>query len=100
MNKSHIRIHRKLLIGIGAIIFIAGCSNDNSDSVRPFAAKATLTLSKYYNDQGAMTLPVWEQSSQAGMLTAGAGKSEAFHATPILAGSQKSLFLFTLDVPH
>ena len=100
MNKSHIRIHRKLLIGIGAFLFIAGCSNDTSDSVRPFAAKATLTLSKYYNDQGAMTMPVWEQSSQAGMLTAGAGKSEAFYATPILAGSQKSLFLFTLDVPH
>lgn len=98
MNTVQKQILRNLLFGIGTLLFAVSCSNDSTDSVRPFASKVSLTLSRYYNTQGATTLPVWESSSQAGMFVS--GSPAASYASPILPGSQTSLFLFSFDMPR
>ncbi len=98
MNTVQNQIIRNLLVGIGALLLAIGCSNDSTDSVRPFASKVSLTLSRYYNAQGTTTLPVWESSSQAGVYVP--GSSVASYASPILPGSQTSLFLFSFEGPR
>lgn len=47
------KIRPMLWLGLCAASLGAGCSNDDSGETSELAAKVTLTLSKYYNDQGA-----------------------------------------------
>ena len=77
----------------------AGCSNDDSGETSELAAKVTLTLSKYYNDQGATSLVTWKSSDRGAVFAVRHGAAEPAYAAPILPGSQKSLFLFTVDAP-
>ena len=86
MNKIKNRLFRVLLLCAGTGLLVAGCSNDD-DAPREIASKTTLTLTKYYNDKGAM-------------FVADRNAPEAVYAAPIQSGSQKSLFLFTLDAPQ
>ena len=58
MNSLKLRLFRVLLLCAGTGLLVAGCSNDD-DSPRELSSKTTLTLSKYYNDKGATTLPTW-----------------------------------------
>ena len=99
MNKIKNRLFRVLLLCAGTGLLVAGCSNDD-DAPREIASKTTLTLTKYYNDKGATTLPTWSKSDKAGMFVADRNAPEAVYAAPIQSGSQKSLFLFTLDAPQ
>ena len=99
MNKIKNRLFRVLLLCAGTGLLVAGCSNDD-DAPREIASKTTLTLTKYYNDKGATTQPTWSKSDKAGMFVADRNAPEAVYAAPIQSGSQKSLFLFTLDAPQ
>lgn len=100
MKCNLLNIFGKLLwLGIGVSSIGAGCSNDDPDNATAVASKVTLTLSKYYNDQGATTLPVWATDDKGCVFVAGSGVSSVYNAAPIMTGSQKSLFLFTLDAP-
>ena len=45
------KIRPMLWLGLCAASLGAGCSNDDSGETSELAAKVTLTLSKYYNDQ-------------------------------------------------
>lgn len=69
MNKIKNRLFRVLLLCAGTGLLVAGCSNDD-DAPREIASKTTLTLTKYYNDKGATTLPTWSKSDKAGMFVA------------------------------
>ena len=100
MNNIKYHLFRVLLLCAGTGFLAAGCENDDDDSPRELAAKTTLTLSKYYNDKGATTLPTWNRSDKAGLFVADRSAPEAVYAAPIQSGSQKSLFLFTLDAPQ
>ena len=99
MNNIKFHLFRTLLLCAGTGFLAAGCSDDDN-SPRELAAKTTLTLSKYYNDKGATTLLTWSKGDRAGMFVADRNAPEAVYATPIQSGSQKSLFLFTLDAPQ
>jgi len=81
-------------------LLAAGCSNDNDDSPRELASKTSLTLTKYYNNQGTTTLPAWDRNDKAGLFVTDQSAPKAVYAAPIQPGSQKSLFLFTLDAPQ
>ena len=98
MNSLKLRLFRVLLLCAGTGLLVAGCSNDD-DSPRELSSKTTLTLSKYYNDKGATTLPTWGRNDKAGLFAADQSVPEAVYAAPIQPGSQKSLFLFTLSTP-
>ena len=100
MNNIKFHLFRVLLLCAGTGFLAAGCENDDDDSPRELAAKTTLTLSKYYNDKGTTTLPTWNRSDKAGLFVADRSAPEAVYAAPIQSGSQKSLFLFTLDAPQ
>ncbi len=91
---------RALLLCAATGFLAMGCSNDDDDSPRDLAAKTTLTLSKYYNDKGATTLPTWSRNDKAGLFVADQNAPEAVYAAPIQLGSQKSMFLFTLHAPE
>ena len=65
MNSLKLRLFRVLLLCAGTGLLVAGCSNDD-DSPRELSSKTTLTLSKYYNDKGATTLPTWGRNDKAG----------------------------------
>ena len=95
MNSLKLRLFRVLLLCVGTGFLAMGCSNDDDDSPRELASKTTLTLSKYYNDKGATTLPTWGRNDKAGLFAADQSAPEAVYAAPIQPGSQKSLFLFT-----
>ena len=99
MNSLKLRLFRVLLLCVGTGFLAMGCSNDD-DSPRELASKTTLTLSKYYNDKGATTLPTWGRNDKAGLFAADQSAPEAVYAAPIQPGSQKSLFLFTLSAPQ
>ena len=99
MNSLKLRLFRVLLLCAGTGLLVAGCSNDD-DSPRELSSKTTLTLSKYYNDKGATTLPTWGRNDKAGLFAADQSVPEAVYAAPIQPGSQKSLFLFTLSAPQ
>jgi hypothetical protein len=99
MNNIKFHLLRALLLCVGTVFLAMGCTRED-DSPRELASKTTLTLSKYYNDNGGTTLPVWAKNDKAGMFVADQSAAEAVYATPILPGSQKSLFLFTLDIPQ
>ena len=99
MNSLKLRLFRVLLLCAGTGLLVAGCSNDD-DSPRELSSKTTLTLSKYYNDKGATTLPTWGRNDKAGLFAADQSAPEAVYAAPIQPGSQKSLFLFTLSAPQ
>ena len=98
MNNLKFHLFRVLLFCVGAGFFGAGCSNDD-DPAREIASKVTLTLSKYYANNGAAVLPVWSRSDKAGLFVMDRNIPETVYATPIQAGAQKSLFLFTLNAP-
>ena len=100
MNSLKLRLFRVLLLCVGTGFLAMGCSNDDDDSPRELASKTTLTLSKYYNDKGATTLPTWGRNDKAGLFAADQSAPEAVYAAPIQPGSQKSLFLFTLSAPQ
>lgn len=100
MNRIRHKLFRVLLLCIGTGSLAAGCSNDDSDTPRELASKINLTLAKYHNDKGATTLPTWGRTDRAGLFVADRNASEAVYAAPILAGSQRSLFLFTLEAPE
>ena len=99
MNSLKLRLFRVLLLCVGTGFLAMGCSNDD-DSPRELSSKTTLTLSKYYNDKGATTLPTWGRNDKAGLFAADQSVPEAVYAAPIQPGSQKSLFLFTLSAPQ
>ena len=99
MNSLKLRLFRVLLLCVGTGFLAMGCSNDD-DSPRELASKTTLTLSKYYNDKGATTLPTWGRNDKAGLFAADQSVPEAVYAAPIQPGSQKSLFFFTLSAPQ
>lgn len=100
MNNIKFHLFRVLLLCVGTGFLAMGCSNDDDDSPRELASKTTLTLSKYYNDKGATTLPTWGRNDKAGLFAADQSAPEAVYAAPIQPGSQKSLFLFTLSAPR
>ena len=100
MNNIKFHLFRVLLLCVGTGFLAMGCSNDDDDSPRELASKTTLTLSKYYNDKGATTLPTWGRNDKAGLFAADQSAPEAVYAAPIQPGSQKSLFLFTLSAPQ
>lgn len=100
MNKIKFHLLRTLLFCAATGFLAMGCSNDDDDSPRELAAKTTLTLSKYYNDKGATTLPTWSRNDKAGLFVADQNAPEAVYAAPIQSGSQKSMFLFTLHAPE
>lgn len=100
MNNLKFHLLRVLLLCVGTGFLAMGCSNDDDDSPRELASKITLTLSKYHNDKGATTLPTWNSNDKAGLFIADQSAPEAVYAAPILSGSQKSLFLFTLNAPE
>ena len=93
------KIRPMLWLGLCTACLGAGCSNDDSYKTSELAAKVTLTLSKYYNDQGATSLVTWKTSDKGAVFAAGHGASQPSYAAPILSGSQRSLFLFTVDAP-
>ena len=93
------KIRPMLWLGLCAASLGAGCSNDDSGETSELAAKVTLTLSKYYNDQGATSLVTWKSSDRGAVFAVRHGAAEPAYAAPILPGSQKSLFLFTVDAP-
>ena len=99
MNNLKFHLLRVLLLCVGTGFLAMGCSNDD-DSPRELASKITLTLSKYHNDKGATTLPTWNSNDKAGLFIADQSTPEAVYAAPIQSGSQKSLFLFTLNAPE
>ena len=43
-------LRRGMLLGIGALTLAAGCSDDDTSSVRPQASTITLSLNRYYNE--------------------------------------------------
>jgi len=88
MNSLKLRLFRVLLLCAGTGLLVAGCSNDD-DSPRELSSKTTLTLSKYYNDKGATTLPTWGRNDKAGLFAADQSVPEAVYAAPIQPGSQK-----------
>ena len=100
MNNLKFHLLRVLLLCVGTGFLAMGCSNDDDNSPRELASKITLTLSKYHNDKGATTLPTWNSNDKAGLFIADQSTPEAVYAAPIQPGSQKSLFLFTLDAPQ
>ncbi len=100
MNNLKFHLLRVLLLCVGTGFLAMGCSNDDDDSPRELASKITLTLSKYHNDKGATTLPTWNSNDKAGLFIADQSAPEAVYAAPIQSGSQKSLFLFTLNAPE
>lgn len=100
MNNLKFHLLRVLLLCVGTGFLAMGCSNDDDNSPRELASKITLTLSKYHNDKGATTLPTWNSNDKAGLFIADQSTPEAVYAAPILSGSQKSLFLFTLNAPE
>lgn len=101
MNCNLLNIFRKLLwFCIGVCCIGTGCSDDDSDNASEVASKITLSLSKYYAADGAAVQPVWSGSDKAGLFVTDRNAPKALYATPILPGSQKSLFLFTLDAPE
>lgn len=100
MNKISHNLFRALLVCVGTGFLAMGCSNDDSDAPRELASKISLTLTKYYNDKGATTLPTWSRTDKAALFVADQNAPEAVYAQPILAGSQQSLFLFTLEAPE
>lgn len=89
-----------LLFCTGIGLLAEGCSNDNDDSSRELASKINLTLTEYYNEQGTITVPAWERNNRAGLFVTDQNAPEAVYTAPIQSGSQKSLFLFTLDAPQ
>ena len=89
-----------LLFCTGIGLLAVGCSNDNDDSSRELASKTNLTLTEYYNEQGTITVPAWERNNRAGLFVTDQNAPEAVYKAPIQSGSQKSLFLFTLDAPQ
>ena len=89
-----------LLFCTGIGLLAVGCSNDNDDSSRELASKTNLTLTEYYNEQGTITVPAWERNNRAGLFVTDQNAPEAVYTAPIQSGSQKSLFLFTLDAPQ
>lgn len=93
------KIRPMLWLGLCAASLGTGCSNDDSGETSELAAKVTLTLSKYYNDQGATSLVTWKSSDRGAVFAVRHGAAEPAYAAPILPGSQKSLFLFTVDAP-
>ena len=82
MNSLKLRLFRVLLLCAGTGLLVAGCSNDD-DSPRELSSKTTLTLSKYYNDKGATTLPTWGRNDKAGLFAADQSVPEAVYAAPI-----------------
>ena len=64
MNSLKLRLFRVLLLCAGTGLLVTGCSNDDN-SPRELSSKTTLTLSKYYNDKGATTLPTWGRNDKA-----------------------------------
>ena len=89
-----------LLFCTGIGLLAVGCSNDNDNSSRELASKTNLTLTEYYNEQGTITVPAWERNNRAGLFVTDQNAPEAVYTAPIQSGSQKSLFLFTLDAPQ
>ena len=89
MNKIKNRLFRVLLLCAGTGLLVAGCSNDD-DAPREIASKTTLTLTKYYNDKGATTLPTWSKSDKAGMFVADRNAPEAVYAAPIQSGYSRT----------
>lgn len=83
----------------GMILLGPGCSNDEPTQSL-LAAKTTLTLQKYYDAEGSLTETVWKSGTQAALAVAGTGESEPAFASPILPGSESSLFLFNVMAPR
>ena len=90
--------HALKLLLIGCIL-VAGASrekgNSKAEGVR--AARMELSLQKYYNDAGATTLRLWDAGDKAAMINTDAEQPSVAVASPIAAGSQTSLFTFTLN---
>ena len=82
MNILKFHLLRVLLLCAGTGFLAMGCSNDDDDSPRELASKTTLTLSKYYNDKGAMTLPTWNRSDKAGLFVTDQSAPEAAFQRP------------------
>lgn len=91
MNSLKLRLFRVLLLCAGTGLLVAGCSNDD-DSPRELSSKTTLTLSKYYNDKGATTLPTWGRNDQGRTVRRRQSVPEAVYAAPIQPGSQNRSF--------
>lgn len=75
----------------------ASCDNGSSKTEGPKAARMDLSLQKYYNEGGATTLKLWEAGDKAAMINTDAEQPSMAVASPIAAGSQTSLFTFTLN---
>ena len=60
------------------------------------AAKINITLEKYYNAAGSMSLKNWERGDKVGIFNADAAKPEPSEGAPIAFGAQSSLFTFAV----
>lgn len=80
------KIRPMLWLGLCAASLGAGCSNDDSGETSELAAKVTLTLSKYYNDQGATSLVTWKSSDRGAVFAVRHGAAEPAYAAPISPG--------------
>lgn len=90
--------HALKLLLIGCILATgASCEKGNSKAEGVRAARMELSLQKYYNDAGATTLRLWDAGDKAAMINTDAEQPSVAVASPIAAGSQTSLFTFTLN---
>lgn len=77
---------------------IIACEEDSGGTSEK-AQKFNLTLSRYYVETGATSLPLWTSTGRAGMFHVESGTSEAKYAYPTTFGSSSALFVFALDMP-
>ena len=60
------------------------------------AAKINITLEKYYNATGTMSLKNWDRGDKVAIFNADAAKPETAEGAPIAFGAQSSLFTFAV----
>ena len=81
-----------------AMLF-ASCEKDpsgNGGTGSTKAAKINITLEKYYNATGTMSLKNWDRGDKVAIFNADAAKPETAEGAPIAFGAQSSLFTFAV----
>lgn len=72
------------------------CSKDDEGGIKKMAFKSNLTLAKYYNAAGGLSMMTWSDEDEAAMVVGNMDNAAAV-ASPIKSGSDLALFVFNAD---
>lgn len=82
---------RLLFYAVSCVSLLASSCEKTSETPAATAARAEVTISNYFNEDGAKSLKTWETRDQVGFINAGSVST----SQPLSAGTQTSRFTFS-----